>query len=41
VVEHGSRRQESLKQGGAASFYLKQIKESRNSKMSDSDEKKE
>ena len=29
IVEHGSRRHESLKQGGAASFYLKQIKESR------------
>jgi hypothetical protein len=29
VVEHGARRQESLKQGGAASFYLKQIRENK------------
>ena len=41
VVEHGSRRQESLKQGGAASFYLKQIKESQATKGTIKDENKE
>jgi len=40
IVERGSRRQESLKQGGAASFYLKQIKENKDSMGETTDTKK-
>lgn len=40
IVERGSRRQENLKQGGAASFYLKQIKENKeNSQQTTNTEK--
>ncbi|PJE74231.1 MAG: hypothetical protein COV01_01915 [Candidatus Taylorbacteria bacterium CG10_big_fil_rev_8_21_14_0_10_41_48] len=39
IVERGSRRQESLKQGGAASFYLKQIKENKDSSQQVTDSK--
>ena len=41
LVERGSRRQENLKQGGAASFYLKQIREVKNDTTLTDGEKKE
>lgn len=41
IVEHGSRRHESLKQGGAASFYLKQIKEEKDTQSTTADGNKE
>lgn len=41
IVEHGARRHEDLKQGGAASFYLKQIKENKDAQSNTTDENKE
>ena len=41
IVEHGARRHEDLKQSGAASFYLKQIKENKDAQLSTADENKE